>query len=84
MNNLMERPDDLERISGGYRLLKGSEVIGMFYYQGIWKECHIPKELIDKGWVPDSDSYYRCWWKYIDYADPADPGFRKLIYIEKR
>lgn len=79
----MKIPDDLERFASCYRLLKGSEIIAKFFYQDIWKECYIPKELKDRNWVPDMDSYYRCWWRYVDPADPADPGFSILLYVEK-
>lgn len=80
---IMQKPDDLEIISDYYKLLKGSEIIAKFYYQGIWKECNIPKELRESNFVPNRDKFYRCWWKFIVPADPADPGFSMLKYIEE-
>lgn len=80
---IMQKPEDLERASDSYRLMKGSEVIARFYDQTIWKENYIPKVLNDKQWRPDREKLYRCYWKYVDPADPADPGYSILRFIEE-
>lgn len=59
----------------------GSKVIFMFYNQGIWKEHHIPKELVN--WVPENNVKYKVWYHHSDPADPADSGEYYLDYIEE-
>jgi len=64
-------------------IMRGDEIISQFYKQGIWKENYIPKELDDKGWIPDNNKSYEVWWDSTDPADPADPGHDYIEYIEE-
>lgn len=80
----MEKPDgvDLERLC--YKLLSGKEVIGKFYFQNIHKENYIPNVLRKRDWMPEEDKLYRCWFRWVSPADPADLGEAHLVYIESR
>lgn len=76
---IMNKPKDIPEAF--FDIFFGHEVLALFYYQGIYKENHIPKELQD--WIPDRDKEYKVWWHYIDSADPCDEGIMLLDYIEE-
>lgn len=80
---IMEKPDDVNLDWLYYRLFTCNEVIGKFYFQGIWKENYIPNVLRERNWMPEEGKLYRCWYKWTNPADPADPGEDHLVYIEE-
>lgn len=80
---IMDKPEDVNLDWLYYRLLRGKEVLAMFYFQDIWKEHYIPNVLKERNWMPDEDKLYRCWYKWIDSGDPADQGEAHLVYLEE-
>lgn len=80
---VMEKPDNISLDGLYYRLLNGKEVIDKFYFQGIHKENYIPNVLRKSSWMPSEDKLYKCWYKWSNPADCADPGEYHLVYIEE-
>ena len=64
-------------------VFSGQQVLDKFYGVGIWKENHIPKELIDLNWVPDVNKKYVCWQYNTNPPNPLDYGQDILFYIEE-
>ena len=73
---IMERPLALKDCLCRIECLKGSEVKSRFYDRktDMFKDGRcIPDILADKGWVPDDQAVYKCWW-FEQYGI--------LVYIE--
>lgn len=85
MEKLMKVPKYIDLNNSRYTVsyFNGDRVKYLFYNQGIWRENHIPQELEKKGWIPEDNKTYKCWWYWTNPADPADSGEDILVYIEE-
>lgn len=80
---LMNRPPQLKDNEYKINFWDGLRVRSKFFGRGLWEQDFIPKVLKEKGWKPDDNKVYKCWWYYTNPADPSDPGEDILVYIEE-
>ena len=85
MEKLMKVPKYIDLNESRYTVsyFDGGRVKSQFYNQGYCHRNYIPKELENKGWVPDDNKTYKCWWYWTNPADPADSGEDILVYLEE-
>ena len=63
-----------------YNTMTGQKILDKFLDE---HSFHIPRELEEKNWKPDVNKRYRVWWDSTNPADPADPGYDYILYIEE-